>query len=227
MESFSHTRVNNMLLGAAERRALEWLIRRLPAWVTPDLLTLIGLGGSLIAALGYFLSSYQDGFLWLASLGIAFNWFGDSLDGTLARSNHAERPRYGFFLDHSLDVLSGFFIAVGVGLSPYVRFDLALFALAGYLLMSVSVHVRTYCTGVFWMSYGGIGTTEIRLIIILANTLVYFIGNPIVRTPLVDVTVYDLIALVVGISLLVVFVIVTAKVALELRHKDDQQILGG
>ena len=213
-----------MILGSLERRALQWLVQRLPSWVSSDLLTIVGLVGSLVTALGYALCIFNHNFLWLASAGLVLNWYGDSLDGTLARASHKERPRYGYFLDHSLDVLGGFFIAVGIGLSPYVRFDVALLALAGYLLMSVSVHVRTHSTGIFWMSYGGIGTTEIRLIIILANALVYFVGNPAIRTPVAMVKVYDLIAIVVALSLFVVFIVVTVKVALALRRQDDQEM---
>ena len=211
-----------MVLGSLERKALEWLVRRLPSWVSSDLLTLLGLVGSLVTALGYALCIYSHDFLWLASAGLVLNWYGDSLDGTLARANHKERPRYGYFLDHSLDVLGGFFIAVGIGLSPYVRFDVALLALAGYLLMSVSVHVRTHSTGVFWMSYGGIGTTEIRLVIILTNTMVYFIGNPKIQTPVARITVYDLIAVIVAVSLIAVFIVVTITVGLILRRQDDE-----
>lgn len=211
------TRVNDILLGSLERPALYWLANRMPKWVGPDLLTLTGFAGSILVGVSYWLTELSDLFLWLASLGLIINWFGDSLDGTIARVRKTERPNYGFFVDHSLDVLGGFCIALGIGLSPYVDFNFAMIALVGYLLMSVSVYVRTNVTGVFQMSYFRVGTTEIRLFIIIANAIIYFVGNPIVDTMVGVFKLYDLIALGMGTILIFVFMIVTLSVALKLR----------
>lgn len=211
------TRVNDILLGSLERPALHWLANRMPKWVGPDLLTLTGFAGSILVGVSYWLTELSDLFLWLASLGLIINWFGDSLDGTIARVRKTERPNYGFFVDHSLDVLGGFCIALGIGLSPYVDFNFAMIALVGYLLMSVSVYVRTNVTGVFQMSYFRVGTTEIRLFIIIANAIIYFVGNPIVDTMVGVFKLYDLIALGMGTILIFVFMIVTLSVALKLR----------
>ncbi len=211
------TRVNDILLGSLERSALHWLANRMPKWVGPDLLTLTGFAGSILVGVSYWLTELSDLFLWLASLGLIINWFGDSLDGTIARVRKTERPNYGFFVDHSLDVLGGFCIALGIGLSPYVDFNFAMIALVGYLLMSVSVYVRTNVTGVFQMSYFRVGTTEIRLFIIIANAIIYFVGNPIVDTMVGVFKLYDLIALGMGTILIFVFMIVTLSVALKLR----------
>src|SRR5512147_2001859 len=125
----AHRRVNDILLGPLERPALQWLAARLPAWVTPDLLTGLGLFASVIIFLAYTATNLDKGFLWLASLGFVLNWFGDSLDGTLARYRKIERPRYGFFVDHIVDAASECMVFLGIGLSPYVRFDLACVAL--------------------------------------------------------------------------------------------------
>ena len=115
-----HKRINDILLGPLERPALHWLAENMPGWVTPDLLTAVGLMGSLIALAGYGLSSYDPLFLWLASLGFIINWFGDSLDGTLARYRHIERPIYGFYIDHSMDIVTEALFFIGLGISPYV-----------------------------------------------------------------------------------------------------------
>jgi len=100
-----HTRVNKILLGPLERPALAWLAKKMPAWVTPDTLTVTGFLGTILVAVSYVLTNQHHAFLWLASLGLVINWFGDSLDGTLARYRNIERPRYGFFVDHAMDGL--------------------------------------------------------------------------------------------------------------------------
>jgi archaetidylinositol phosphate synthase len=174
----THRRVIDTLTGPSERRLLRWLAAHMPAWINPDTLTGIGILGGVVILLGYALSNLNPGFLWLASLGFLINWFGDSLDGTLARYRKIERPTYGFYIDHAVDVYNEILIFVGMGISPYVRLDIALFALVGYLLLSVLVFVRTCVRGEFVISYGLLGPTEARMIAIIANTLVWLVGNP-------------------------------------------------
>jgi phosphatidylglycerophosphate synthase len=128
------------------------------------------------------------------------------LDGTLARFRHIERPKYGFFIDHTTDAFSQIFVFFGLGVSPYIRFDVAAVALVGYLLLSVLVCVRTYVTGVFKLSYIGLGPTELRLIIILANTVVYSVGNPGWRFALGDFSVYDMLIIALTILIFGVFI---------------------
>src|SRR3954462_7707813 len=131
------TRVQTNVLAAVERRLLTQLCRLLPAWVTPDQLTGFGMLGSFAIFGGYVASNVSPGWLWLSLVGFVVQWFGDSLDGSLARYRHIERPSYGYFVDHSRDGLTTLLILGGMGLSPYVRLDVALIALAGYLLLSV------------------------------------------------------------------------------------------
>lgn len=211
----AHKRVNDTLLGPLERPALAWLVARMPPWMTPDILTAIGVSGSLVIFLGYVLTHYHHGFLWLASLGFVINWFGDSLDGTLARYRDIQRPRYGFFIDHTMDAVSECLIFIGLGISPYVRLEIACLALIGYLLLSVLTYVRTCVDGVFKISYTGLGPTEIRAIAILANTLIFSIGNPTVQLPLGSATIYDLIVAVIAVALTVAFLVSTLQQA---RH---------
>lgn len=201
-----HRRVNDILLGPLERPALQWLAAHLPKWATPDMMTAIGVLGTLITFAGYVLSNQERGWLWLASLGYVVNWFGDSLDGTLARYRHIERPRYGFFIDHVVDAVCQVLTFVGLGLSPFVSFNVAVMTLVGYMLLSVLVYVLTYVVGEYRLSYGRLGPTEVRVIAILINTLMFYFGNKAVifELPLVGdwaVGVYDLLVGTVGFLL--------------------------
>jgi archaetidylinositol phosphate synthase len=140
-------RVNDILLGPLERPALKWLAAHTPAWITPDRYTALGVLGAFIILIGYVLSRYNLGFFWLASFGFFVNWLGDSLDGSLARYRHIERPVYGFYIDHVTDAFTETVIFVGLGLSPFVNFDIAMLALVAYLLMSILAYVRTCVVG--------------------------------------------------------------------------------
>ena len=216
-----HQRVNDILLGKVERKLLHWFCTRMPAWVTPDMLTFTAFLAGIAAAAGYALTNYSKAFIWISSFGLVLNWFGDSLDGSLARYRKIERPRYGYFLDHSLDTFVEVLIAVGIGLSPYVRLDCALFTLIAYLMMSISVNIRAFVSGVFKISYGKFGPTEFRVIIIITNTLFYFSDNPVIGHIYGPIRIPDLIAIIITIFLTLAFIITTIKIALKLRRSDD------
>jgi archaetidylinositol phosphate synthase len=217
----SHKRVNDILLGPLERPALRWLAAHMPAWINPDILTGVGILGSVVVFFSYWLTTVDANFLWLASLGLVINWFGDSLDGTLARYRKIERPKYGFFVDHTVDAVSTLLVVFGLGVSPYVKFEIACLALISYLLMSVLVYIRTYVDGVFKISYGRFGPTEVRLIIIIANTVIYFVGNPVIRLWFGAISIYDLIAGIVAALLAMIFVLSTIKQARELARFNE------
>jgi archaetidylinositol phosphate synthase len=217
-----HTRVNDILFGSIERKVLAWLCERLPAWVTPDLLTLLALAAGVLIAVSYACTGYSKNFLWLASLGLVLHWFGDSLDGSLARHREIERPRYGYFVDHSLDTLVELIVGIGIGLSPFVRMDCALFGVCAYLVMSVSVNIRTCVTGVFQISYGKFGPTELRVLIIILNAVFYFVDNPVIGYLHGDITVCDVLAVVIGGVLMLFFILSTLTVALKLRRDEGK-----
>jgi len=176
-------RVNNSPISRWEKKALLWLAARTPGWVAPDMLTVVGLIACGIILAGYALSNLDKGFLWLSSLGFVINWYGDSMDGSLARYRHIERPRYGYFVDHIADVVGQLFIFVGMGLSPYLHMNLALALMISYLMGSIYVYLATYTSGVFQLSYDGIGPTEFRLVAIALNTFIFFFGNPSFTIP--------------------------------------------
>lgn len=171
-----HTRINDIFLGPLERPALRWLAAHAPTWMTPNICTTIGVLGGVIIFLGYLLSNLHPGFFWLASLGFLVNWYGDSLDGTLARYRKIERPAYGFFIDHTTDAATQVIIFFGLGLSPFISFNMACLALVGYLLLSVLAYIRTYVSNEFKISYSKLGPTEIRALAVLLNTVMFFFG---------------------------------------------------
>jgi archaetidylinositol phosphate synthase len=218
-------RVNDILLGPLERPTLKWLAARMPAWVTPDTCTIIGVLGSLGVAASYLLTVYDRNVLWLASLGFVVNWLGDSLDGTLARYRHIERPIYGFFTDHTIDAFSVSVIVLALGLTPYVTLTVACLMLIAYLLLSVLVFVRTSAVGEFKISYSKLGPTEIRVFAILLNTAMYFGG---VQTSLVEIeplrqmyiSPYDLFLAILALLLLCFFMVTAVKETLRLAKEN-------
>lgn len=174
-------RIQTSFLNAAEKKALIWLAHRQPRWMTSDLLTYIGVLGAAICALGYYLSNFNVYWLWLSSFGLVVNWYGDSLDGTLARVRQLQRPIYGFFIDHSLDAITVCFMFLGGGLSPIFQMEVAMIMLIAYLVLSIYTYICTIIKDEFLLTYGGgFGPTEMRLIIILLNTVVMY-------TPWVDI----------------------------------------
>lgn len=201
-----HKRVNDILLGPLERPALHWLAAHMPAWVTPDTCTAIGVLGALLTMISYGFSNYSPNYLWLASLGLIVNWFGDSLDGTLARYRSIERPRYGFFIDHVTDGVCQVMVFLGLGLTPYVSFNIACLALISYLLLSILVYVRTYVVGEFKISYGKLGPTESRALAVLLNTAMYFFGPQNILFGQVTFSLYDIFVAALALLLLGFFI---------------------
>jgi phosphatidylglycerophosphate synthase len=156
-------------LAGPEKRLLVRIATGLPRRITSDHLTALGVTGAVGAGISYALSSLHPGWLLVASAMIALNWFGDSLDGTVARVRRAERPKYGYYLDHSVDAFSTAAIGVGLGLSPYVDLTLALMLVLAYLVLSINVYLESAVFGVFKLAYGRLGPTEARIILIVAN----------------------------------------------------------
>ena len=164
-----HIRVNDGFTAQVERRALTAIARRLPSWMHSDHLTGLGVAGMSLAAAGYAVAPLAAHGLWLASAGLIANWFGDSLDGTLARLRREERPRYGFYVDHALDTFGTAMLiggmAVGGLLSPLA--GLALFS--AYVAVCQEVALATHALGEFRMAWWRLGPTELRIGLILAN----------------------------------------------------------
>lgn len=164
-------REKTFLLARHEARVLEWLARRVPARVTPDHMTILGVLAALGIAAAYLLSNRDPAWLWAASGLLVVHWLGDSLDGTLARVRRAERPTYGYYLDHLVDAVATAVIGIGIGLSPYMLLATGLAIVVAYLVLSINTYLETQALGVFSLGYGRVGPTEARVGLIVVNTL--------------------------------------------------------
>ena len=164
-------RIQTSILNDLEKKVLVWLAKRQPKWMTSDILTYFGTFGAVVIAAGYILSAWNINFLWLSSLGLMINWYGDSLDGTLARVRNTQRPIYGYYLDHTVDAINEVMVFVGVGLSGLMHLNIALLALVMYLLMTINVSINAHLKKEFKLTYAKLGPTELRLLMILVNTL--------------------------------------------------------
>lgn len=215
-------RIQQNLTAAVERRILNWICARLPLWWTPDRLTALGFFGAVLIAAGYAFSNWGPGWLWLAVFGFCLNWFGDSLDGSLARYRKIERPNFGYFIDHSLDALANTLFILGMGLSPYMRMDTALFGLSGYLLLSIHTFISAKVTGVMNLTYLGGGPTEVRMMLIVLTICMYVFGPaPVIPWPVAGqlFSPFDIFAVVLGLILSGIFLFHTTRTGGELFRK--------
>ena len=207
-------RSKQFLLAGVEGRALEWMAHRLPRWVMPDHMTVLGVAAAVGILASYILSNGHSAWLWVASGLLVVHWFGDSLDGTLARVRRIERPRYGYYLDHLVDALATALIGLGLGLSPYMLLAVGLAIVIAYLVLSINTYLETYAFGVFTLGYGRIGPTEVRLALIGLNTLLALGVGLGFRVGDVGLTAFDLVGL--GIAGVMVATLV-ARAARNLR----------
>jgi len=171
-----HVRQHGSVLAAVEKKALVWMAKRLPLWLNSDHLTLLGFAAMLMAGIAYWVASRNRLALWVVVIALAVNWFGDSLDGTLARVRNQQRPRYGFYVDHVLDMVGTLFLLGGLALSGYMSPLLALGLLVAYLMAAAEEFLSTHVLRVFHLSFLRIGPTELR--IILAIGTVYLLHRP-------------------------------------------------
>lgn len=201
-------RENRSLTAPLERRALPRMARALPAWVTPDSLTVLALLAALVGGIAYALAGRNLAWLHLASLAFVVHWFGDSLDGTLARVRHIRRERYGFFVDHAADALSAWFLLGGLAISGLVRPWLGFGLLACYLTHMLHATMVGLARGQFVLApIGRIGPTELRLALIGMNTVVWATANPTLTgtwTLLETLLAASAVALLLGWTLLLV-----------------------
>jgi archaetidylinositol phosphate synthase len=162
-------RVNEALTASIEKRALVWMAERAPGWVSSDGLTLLGLGAQIGAGICYALARYDRRALLLVIVCVVLNWLGDSLDGTLARVRRQQRPRYGFYVDHMVDVFGSVALMGGLACSGFLHWQTAIAMLVAFLLLSSESYLATYTLSCFELSQGLFGPTEIRLLLIAGN----------------------------------------------------------
>jgi phosphatidylglycerophosphate synthase len=162
-------RIHRSLLAAAEKQVLIWMAVHTPAQVNSDHLTMIGFAAQIATGICYALAAYDRRMLLAAIACLAVNWFGDSLDGTLARVRQQQRPRYGFYVDHIIDSLGAVAMMAGLALSDYMHPLIAIGLLIAFLLLSIQSYLATYTLGEFHLSLWHLGPTELRILLIAAN----------------------------------------------------------
>lgn len=207
-------RIQVSLLAPVEKRALLWLAERLPRWVNSDHLTVLGLVAMLGAGLSYWLAAWNRYALLLVVVWLGVNWFGDSLDGTLARVRKQERPRYGFYVDHAVDAFATLFLLGGLALSGYMSERVALGLLIAYFMLCIEVYLATYTLGTFRLSIAKFSPTELRLLLAVGNIALFF--RPIVHLRGEPYRLFDVggVVALAGISVLLVVSVIQNTVIL-------------
>jgi archaetidylinositol phosphate synthase len=162
-------RIQSSLLSKAEKCTLNWLAERMPKCINPDHLTLLGFGAQLMAGVSYALARQDSTWLLMGIGFLGLNWFGDSLDGTVARFRHQQRPRYGFYVDHMVDSFGALALTGGLALSGYMQPRIAGGLLLGFLLLSIQSYLATYTLGEFRLSFWRFGPTELRILLAIGN----------------------------------------------------------
>jgi phosphatidylglycerophosphate synthase len=206
-----HQRTSRFLLASFEKRVLPKMAAALPSWVMPDHLTMLGMCASVGIGASYLLTNRSELWLWAASGFLVVQWFGDSLDGSLARYRKIERPRYGFYLDHLTDAFSTVIIGLGLGLSPYMLLAVGLSIVIAYLVLSINVYLETHVFGEFSFGYGMLGPTEVRVVLLALNTTALLLGA--IRFELFDLgmTVFDIAGMAASLGMLVLLLTRSAK----------------
>jgi phosphatidylglycerophosphate synthase len=166
-------RVHTSILAATEKRALVWMAEHTPASINSDHLTILGFGAQIATGVCYALARFHRGWLVAVILCLALNWFGDSLDGTLARVRQKQRPRYGFYVDHILDSIGSVALMGGLALSGYMSAGIAMSLLVLFLLLSIQSYLATYTLGEFHMSFWSFGPTELRVLLAIGNVALF------------------------------------------------------
>ena len=178
--SATHVRHHNSVLAVAEKRALIWIASRLPRWINSDHLSMLGLSAMAGAGISFWIAGTDPvAGAGLVVLCLVLNWFGDSLDGTLARVRDQQRPRYGYYVDHVIDLAGTAMLFAGLAASGYMSVTIATLVVAAFFLVSAETYLATHARGVFKMAFGGVGPTELRLL--LAAGALALITTPIVE----------------------------------------------
>ncbi len=198
-------RVQASILSGLEKGVLTWLAKRMPAPVNPDHLTAIGFAAMILAGVFYASAPWWPAALLLVNVLLAVNWFGDSMDGTLARFRNKQRPRYGYYVDHIIDALSAVFLFGGLALSGLMSPPVAVGMLLCYLLLAIQSYLATHSLGVFSISWWKFSPTEMRILLALGNIVVYF--KPVVAPAGWHVLFFDLAGVISIVCMLAVLAV--------------------
>jgi phosphatidylglycerophosphate synthase len=214
-------RSHTSFLAAAEKRALLWIAARLPEWVNSDHLTTLGFVALVGAGAAYWWASVNPYGLLVVIPLLALNWFGDSLDGTLARVRNRQRPRYGFYVDHILDAIGTFFLMSGLAFSGYMTPMVALAFLIAYLLLSIEIYLATYTIGTFHLSYWHFGPTELRILLIVGN--LFALRRPYATIAGRDFLLFDIGFTIGTVALALILVYATVRHTVSLYREETKR----
>ena len=211
-------RINRSLTASAEKRVLEWMAEHAPGWITSDRLTALGLAAQVGAGVFFGLSRYDRWALILVMICIVLNWLGDSLDGTLARVRRQQRPCYGFYVDHVVDIFGATALLAGLGCSGLLHSEIAAAMLVAFLLLSAESYLATYTLGRFQLSQGVFGPTEIRIVLI-AGTL-ELLRNPYATAFGHRVLLFDMGGAIAAIVMFAMAIVVAVRHTRELYRQE-------
>lgn len=213
-------RMQTSILNRAELKLLKWMAERLPSWVTSDMLTWLAFFAAVAYTVFCWLANRNVNFLWLASICLVLNWFGDALDGNLARVRKTQRPKYGFFIDHSVDAITTSLFCIGLGVAPIMNLNIALFIMLGYLMLSAHTYLCTITLKEFPLTYGHFGPTEARLLLI--GVCILYIFNPFGSLSIDFIgyrwSVYDIVGVIAAIILFTLYISSIASDARKIRE---------
>jgi len=206
----THVREHRSMLAPAEKRLLVWIAHRLPRRVNSDHLTALGAVAMAGTAAAFAAAALDRRALALVPVMLAVNWFGDSLDGTLARVRNQQRPRYGYYLDHVVDIANTAVLFTGLALSGLCSPWTAMALLVGYLLLCGESFLATHALGVFRISFAGMGPTELRILLSIGALVA--ISQPVVRPfGLGPIALFDLGGIIGAGSMAIVFLLSTIR----------------
>jgi len=211
-------RVNHALTASLEKRALQWMAERAPKWLTSDQLTVLGLSAQIGAGLCYALARFNRYALLGVIACLALNWLGDSMDGTLARVRQQQRPRYGFYVDHMVDIFGSAALMCGLGCSGFLHWQTAIAMLIAFLLLASESYLATYTLKCFELSQGFFGPTEIRVLLIIGNLAL--LRSPYATLFGHTMLLFDLGGTIAAVSMFVMAIVVTIRHTAELYRQE-------
>ena len=212
--------VNTALTAKAEEKAKEYICPRIPNWLGPDHLTVIGILGIVMVSFGFFFGFTNRYYLILVILGLIVNWFGDSFDGSIARYRKRTRPNYGYYIDKIVDAIVMIIFGLGLGLSGFVRLEISLLLVCIYLSMMLNVDLLVYVEGKSQNSFGLFGPTEIRIIGIIVAIAMFFIPINTYNIFNYIVTQYDIAVMILSVIMFLMLIVSIISKGIELHKKD-------
>lgn len=211
-------RVNQSLTADVEKRALLWMAERAPRWLTSDQLTALGLSAQIAAGIFYALSRYNRFALLMVIVCLTLNWLGDSLDGTLARVRNQQRPRYGFYVDHMVDIFGSVALMCGLGCSGFLHWQTAIAMMVAFLILSGESYLATYTLSCFELSQGFFGPTEIRILLVIGNLAL--LRSPYSMLFGHRLLLFDLGGTIAAVAMLTMAIVVTARHTAQLFRQE-------